>query len=194
MAEYTYKDVIIDPNSEKAKSCLGKECYFDDNPGFCLFCANNNDETTLAPFSEIRILNDDITEYPFQNGFNKIYYACIIPKKEDLKPEYQPFSNQEEFLNHYAYHKDRLVESSSTHQLSSLGGVWLKDKHLTTFHMVTEIWGDGVIIGDTKMKTVKSGKGEYFTMNDITEWRELLKDYTFLDGTPCGRLVEEKHE
>ena len=44
------------------------------------------------------------------------------------------------------------------------------------------------------MKTVKSGKGEYFTMNDITKWRELLKDYTFLDGTPCGRLAEEKHE
>ena len=31
-------------------------------------------------------------------------------------------------------------------------------------------------------------------INDVTKWCELLEDYTFLDDTPCGRLVGEKHE
>ena len=194
MAEYSYDSVIVNPFKEGIESLIGKEVYFHINPYLCLKNANEKSIVNLGTLVEIR---KDST-YPFivkRGSADALFeFSVIIEKKEEPEPEYIPFTNQEEFLNHYVYHKDRLVESSSTYQLSSLGGVWLKDKHLTTFHMVTEIWGDWVIIGDTKMKTVKSGKGEYFTMNDITKWRELLKDYTFLDGTPCGRLVEEKHE
>lgn len=191
MDEYTFKDLIINPENPSLESLIGKEVYYSDVPLYCLSYANKNYSIGI-----LKGVRKDVN-HPFQVETPEegtLGFACIIPKKEGPKPEYQPFSNQEEFLNHYAYHKDRLVESSSAHRLSSLGGVWLKDKHLTTFYMVSEIWGDGVIIGDTKMKTAKRGNGEYFTMNDVTGWRELLEDYTFLDGTPCGRLVEEKHE
>lgn len=186
MAKYAYKDVIIDPTSEEAKNCIGKYVYFADNPSACLRHANYSCNNYCLILREIK--TDKC--FPFVLGNQGTGCACIILKKEEPKHEYVPFSNQEEFLNHYVHHKDRLVESSSIHQLSSLGGVWLKDKHLTTFYMVTEIWDDGVIIGDTKMKTAKRGNGEYFTMNDITKWCELLEDYTFLDGTPCGRDAE----
>lgn len=191
MAKYVFEELIINSEDPSLENLIGKEVYYGDIPFYCLRSANEDCKVGILQSVH---KNEAAPFYVDASMGRMLNCACIIPKKEEPKPEYQPFSNQEEFLNHYAYHKDRLVESSSTHQLSSLGGVWLKDKHLTTFHMVTEIWGDGVIIGDTKMKTVKSGKGEYFTMNDITKWRELLKDYTFLDGTPCGRLVEEKHE
>ena len=56
--------------------------------------------------------------------------------------------------------------------------------------MVTEIWNEGVVVSDIKMKTIKEGDDEYFTMNDVTDWRELLRDYEFLDGTPCGKEVK----
>ena len=31
MAEYTYKDIIIDPTSEEAKNAVGKICYFSNS-------------------------------------------------------------------------------------------------------------------------------------------------------------------
>ena len=31
MSKYTYKDVIIDPTSEEANNCIGKEAYFADS-------------------------------------------------------------------------------------------------------------------------------------------------------------------
>ena len=57
--------------------------------------------------------------------------------------------------------------------------------------MVTEIWKEGVVVSDIKMKTTKEGNDEYYTTNETTEWKELLRDYTFLDGSPCGKEVEE---
>lgn len=32
---------------------------------------------------------------------------------------------------------------------------------------------------------------EYFTINETTTWKELLRDYTFLDNSPCGKEVED---
>lgn len=184
MAKYAFEELIINSEDPSLENLIGKEVYYGDIPFYCLRSANEDCKVGILQSVH---KNEAAPFYVDAHMGCMINCACIIPKKEELKHEYVPFSNQEEFLNHYVHHKDRLVESSSTPQLYSLGGVWLKDKHLTTFYMVTEIWDDGVVIGDTKMKTVKSGKGEYFTMNDITKWRELLEDYTFLDGTPCGR-------
>ena len=57
--------------------------------------------------------------------------------------------------------------------------------------MVTEIWKEGVVVSDIKMKTTKEGNDEYYTTNETTEWKELLRGYTFIDGSPCGKEVEE---
>ena len=179
MAKYTYDDINIADSNERVSNAIGKECYY----GYSAREVLNNALNDRCSFILARVnMNRNM---PFGDTSDRWYPFMIIKKKEP-KPEYTPFKNQEEFLNYYAYHKDRLVESSSAHQLASLEGVWLKDKHLTTFYMVIEIWDDGVIIGDIKMKTAKRGNGEYFTMNDVTKWCELLEDYTFLDGSPCG--------
>lgn len=179
MAKYTYDDINIAGNNERVSNAFGKECYY----GYSAKEVLDNALNDRCKFILRRVDMDN--PKPFGDTGDR-WYPFMIIKKEDPKPEYTPFKNQEEFLNHYVYHKDRLVESSSTHQLSSLGGVWLKDKYLTAFYMVIEIWSDGVVIGDIKMKTAKRGNGEYFTMNDVTKWCELLEDYTFLDGSPCG--------
>ena len=42
MDKYTYKDIIIDPNSEEAKNAIGKEAYYSDNPTECLEYANSH--------------------------------------------------------------------------------------------------------------------------------------------------------
>ena len=94
MAEYTYNNVIIDPTSEKAKSYIGKEVYYANTPMECLERANRDNTHFLTRLNNI---ND---EFPMPFIIDKADFissesnvVCIIPKKEELKPEYIPFQN-----------------------------------------------------------------------------------------------------
>ena len=69
--------------------------------------------------------------------------------------------------------------------------MWLKDTDRDVYCLVTEIWNYGVVVGDSNMQTTEIEEDEYLTVHGVTKWKELLEDYTFLDGTPCGKLAEE---
>ena len=192
MNKYMFEDLIMNPEIPKLERLIGKEVYFCDIPLKCLKWANKDDNCKTGILKGIR--KDDmmlpfLVEIP--NGMI-LRYACIIPKKEEPQPEYSEFESQEEFLNYYAYHRDKLVESSLNHQLSSFGGVWLKGKKPNVIYMVIEIWDEGVVLGDTKMRATNQWCGEYVKANTATEWKELCENYTFLDGSPCGKLKENK--
>ena len=169
MAEYTYKDIIIDPTSEEAKNAVGKEVYFADTPASCLNAAKNNNKAYLGYLKNLD-LGDE--EQPFYvNEFvvsAPSSWTCIIVKKEEPKPKYVPFKSNEEFLESYIYHKEKFTRSSLACQLYSLGGIWLKYKGIEDFFMITEFW------------------------DDMTRWGEFLERFTFLDGSPCGKEVEDK--
>ncbi len=187
MSEYTYDSIIINPFKEGIDSLIGKEVYFEVSPFLCLKAANEK----LASNSGIlvEIYKDSIGPFCVKGKSGSYKYPCIIVKKEESKSEYIPFKNQEEFLYYYARYKAELTKSSSVHQLSSLGGVWLKRKYLNTLYMVTEIWDRGVTIGNINLRTTGNEDNEdYFTTNDVTKWHELYENYTFPDGTPCGSL------
>ena len=191
MAEYTYKDIIIDPTSEEAKNAIAKEVYFADTPASCLNAAKNNNKAYLGYLKKLD-LGDE--EQPFYvNEFvvsAPSSWTCIIVKKEEPKPKYVPFESKWEFIE--SYMDNRSNHEYLDHQISCLGGIWLKDKDREgAYFMVTEIWKEGVVVSDIKMKTTKEGNDEYYTTNETTEWKELLRDYTFLDGSPCGKEVEE---
>ena len=42
MAEYTYKDIIIDPEGPRLENAIGKECYLSDYPREALKHAINH--------------------------------------------------------------------------------------------------------------------------------------------------------
>ena len=71
---YTYKDIIIDPTSKKAKNYIGKMVYFGDNPTACLNFANNNGRCKKLQRIEEGVL------FPFVLECGDIW-TCIIPKK-----------------------------------------------------------------------------------------------------------------
>lgn len=84
MAEYTYKDIIIDPTSEEAKSYIGKEVYYANTPMECLARANRDNTHFLTRLNNI---ND---EFPMPFIIDKADFissesnvVCIIPKKEE---------------------------------------------------------------------------------------------------------------
>ena len=174
MAEYTYKDIIIDPDSEEAKNAIGKEVYFADTPASCLNAAKNNNKAYLGYLKKLD-LGDE--EQPFYvNEFvvsAPSSWTCIIVKKKEPKPKYVQFQDGREFFNSYLSVESRLEKED--HFLSN-HGIWLKRRESDDLFMVVDIWDDGVVIGSNQ-----------FT----TSWNDLSNDYTFLDSSPCGRLMEE---
>lgn len=173
MSEYTYKNIIIDPTEEGIESLIGKEVYFHNIPSFCLDDANKKLTGMSGVLVEIR--KDDPSPFIIKKDDFIYSYNCIIEKKEEPKPEYQPFHDSSEFINSYF----SLDTDNKEHLLQLLGvsAIWLRCKNNDIMCQVTEIWNEGVALGiDQK----------------ITSWEELLDDYVFLDEKPCGRLMENK--
>lgn len=176
MAEYTYKDIIIDPTSEEAKNCIGKEVYYADNPSTCLSNADNEYDNFCDTLLEI----DTSQSCPFVLESRGTRWQCIIPKKEEAKPEYVPFESEVEFLDAYEDSNYSVTNKTIENRLLNYGGIWLINiVNFDSYMMVTEVWDDGLNLG---------------TDTEVVSWEELLRDYTFLDGTPCGKLKEEKDE
>lgn len=169
MNEYKYEEVIIDPTIEKAKNCIGKEVYVSDYPVCCLNYANENNKLYLKKL--IGITPDRYKPFNVSNGRSSYYVACIIPKKEDPKPEYVPFKNIDEFIEAWMCTQ----EKPETVNVIDCFGIWLRhiiDDEKQPIVLAVKIWNDGLVLGDDC---------------EITRWEELLEHYHFLNGTPCGK-------
>ena len=173
MAEYTYKDIIIDPNSEEAKNAIGKKCYMYDSPTMLLKMANSDDGArTLESIDE--------SDYPFNDKEFGSEWTCIIVKKEEPKPKYVPFESTHEFIS--AYYKANNEIVVNTESMLSGFGMWLRckenfDSNARPFlACVSEIYDDCITIGKYP---------------DPITFKGLLEYCEFLDGSPCGKEVKE---
>ena len=176
MAEYTYEDIIMDPEDPRLEGAIGKECFFSDYPKQLLNGARNNSPEYLDCLTDIR--KEAACTFVDKNGSG---WILIIIKKEEPKPEYIPFESVEEFLDEYFLNKEKYT----TGILLKLEGIWLREKETGALCMATEIWDEGLVIGDTKLTI--SGTDVF---NDTTDWDELFSKYSFVDGTPCGKKIE----
>ncbi len=175
MVKYTWDDVIINPNSEEAKACIGKNVYYSNNPIECLRSANNNSKY----FAKLNNLNYEFIMPFIVNVADFISsesnFACIIPKKEELKLEYKyvPFDTIEEFIK-------ASLEHNKNHYLYGTS-IWIKCKkgfnsNIESFiGSITELHDEFVSVGMYNY---------YITFNGLLEYCE------FLDGTPCGKLKD----
>ena len=170
MAEYTYEDIIMDPEDPRLEGAIGKECYFNDSPKMILEHANNNSPNNFFSLKEINKNN----EYPFTDGKYEDVWTLIIIKKEEPKPKYVQFQDGREFFNSYLSVESRLEKED---YFLSNHGIWLMDCENGYYFLVTEIWGDGVVLGSNQT---------------TTHWDDLLEDFIFLDGSPCGKEVEDE--
>ena len=169
MGEYAFKDIIIDPTSEKARNYIGKMVYFADNPTDCLTYANSGYDDMAMILESIQLDSN----FPFRLGAHEEYYfSCIIPKKEEPEPEYVPFDNIEELI-------EASLEHNRSHSLSKVHGIWLKNKEDGTTSLITSI----------------NENTNYLYFNLRAESLEdIFCNYCFLDDTPCGKLQEVNNE
>ena len=179
MAEYTYKDIIIDPDSEEAKNAVGKICYFSNSP--------RNILSDIYYKSAVEGILTNMDDGYFEVD-NEGYWDCIILKKEEPKPQYVPFKSKEEFIEAYHYHDN--AKYSETEDILLNYGMWLWSNEDGSYKLVTEIWNAGVVIGDDKMR-ITNEEGHIDVFNDTTSWVKLFSEYRFLDGSHCGKEVEE---
>ena len=171
--EYTYDNVIINPTQEGIESLIGKEVYYSDVPFYCIGSANENYK--IGILREVR--NNEAAPFYIENPMGyTLNYACIIPKKEEPKPKYVPFENQKEFVRAYQKFKESITCDTFENNLADYG-IWVKNKNGISCAMVLEIWDEGVALG-----------GE----TQSIYWRDLFEYYTFPDGSPCGKLEENK--
>ena len=182
MAEYTYEDIIMDPNDPRLEDAIGKECWLSDYPKEVLDYARNN-------LKEFRLKSIEKEEnFPFVDNNHEDNWALIIIKKEEPK-KYVPFETLDEFIESYKKVEERINYSKAEDYIASCG-MWLKDKDRDVYCLVTEIWNYGVVVGDSRLNTTKDGDG-YFTINEVTKWKQLLREYTFMDDSSCGKEVQE---
>ena len=170
--EYTYDDIIINPNKEGIESLIGKEVYYSDVPFYCISSANENYK--IGILREVR--KNEAAPFYIENPMGcELNYACIIPKKEEPKPEYVPFENQKEFVRAYQKFKESIKSDTFENNLADYG-IWVKNKNGISCAMVLEIWDEGVALG-----------GE----TQSIYWRDLFEYYTFPDGSACGKREGE---
>ena len=185
MAEYTYEDIIMDPEDPRLEGAIGKECYVSDFPKIAL----NNARDNLIPDRLKRIAKEETCPFVEEEGDDN--WAVIILKKEEPTPNYVPFKSKEGFLERYMEVKDELESDSFEGSLLQCG-IWIKVEGVSDgYCMVTEIWNDGIVLGYSKLFTIEEVPGRYSTVTETTPWDNLCNDFTFLDGTPCGKLAEE---
>lgn len=179
MNKYVFENLIINPETPGLEGLIGKEVYFCTVPLDCLKKANTDYE--IGILREIRkdLICPFFVEVP--NGMI-INFPCIVPKKGEPKPEYTPFKSMEEFVKKYEEVRDIVAFGSFEDSLLRCG-LWLKTYDFNTkkpmYAHVSRITCEGIQISD----------------NFFITWEDLLSQgFLFLNDTPCGRLVEEKHE
>lgn len=181
MIEYTRKDIIMDPDDPRLEGAIGKKVYSSSDINLVLNRANECEyEMTLTQVEDVdsepfTVMNTDGTEYDAD--------FIIIKKEPEL--EYVPFESVDEFINAYDSANYSVKNGTVENKLLKYGGIWLKDNEIDAYCMVTEIWDTGVVIGNKNITI-----GETTVFNDITSWDELLENFTFLDGSPCGKEVK----
>ena len=193
MNEYVFEDLIMTPKTPNLESLIGKEVYCNDVPLACLDHANEHRGAGI-----LREVRCESADYPFRVEIPEggiFGFVCIIPKKEESEPEYVPFESKEEFVEKYMQIKEGVAFGPFEDSLLQCG-IWLKERGTDSdvYCMVTEIWNDGVALGRSKTYNVQNISGEYSTVIETTSWEDLYKGFTFLDGSPCGKLVEVEHE
>lgn len=172
MAEYTYEDIIMDPEDPRLEGAIGKKCYFADYPKLLLEDARSN--SSICCSYRLREIRKN-AKYPFvdKDGHS---WTLIIIKNEEPKPKYVPFETLDEFIESYKKAEERIDCSNIEGYIASCG-MWLRFNNDNVICAVTEIWADGVFLGHDHMKI---------------KWEELFNFYTFMDDSPCGKEVNEE--
>lgn len=122
-----------------------------------------------------------VEEIKTRNGVIVLEDSCCYPyfvleKTEPPKPKYVPFESKEEFIRTFDNHTTNLDVVSTEYALLRYG-MWIKTIYSENLFQVTTIGKNGIYYEDS---------------SEFINWELLLDEFTFLDGTPCGKEVKDE--
>lgn len=123
---------------------------------------------------EINLIHDFICLEYNDAAYSFPYF--VLEKVEPPKPKYVPFKSVEEFLDGYYKSETERVKDGLEHYLSTRG-IWIRYKVTGFLYQITMLGTTTVIVNT----------------DQLTDFKELLEKYEFLDGSPCGKLTEESN-
>lgn len=167
MIQYIANNIISRNSDPRLKDAIGKKVYVGYSSVHVLHNAENDEmEYTLTHVNDGDCPPFFVVE---DKDGNKHESTLIILKKDSTDPVYVPFENLYEFV---------LACSSHTRFMKTYGS-WilcsLPYSGETILALVTGVCDDGVVLEGSE---------------EIVRWEELLKRFSFGDGTPCGKIAE----
>lgn len=172
MAEYTYADVIIDPNDLRVEIKKGYY-YYGCTPKEVLEKANSNGSSFML--SSIDKSDDE----PFWIAVVGTRATCIIRKKEPEKKyvpfDFDDFTVRRDLIGKTIINNYGLDGEGEFREVMIVGFLNKSDED-------ADCWSSN---GDTNGTIAMTIDGWFYA-------DELLKKCTFVDGSPCGKLVEEE--
>ena len=111
-------------------------------------------------------------------------------------PYYRPFKSLKEFIRAYEEHS-RNINQDSEEAILSRYGMWIKakkqqyPKNEEYYASISEIIEDGITLATRNLRGELVGTSDVAIDTSYIPWYYLVKDYLFLDGSPCGILIEE---
>ena len=146
----------------------------------------DNMDESVGKILKVKGIDVYIYTIGLENGFYYPYF--VLEKTEPPKPEYVPFENVDEFLGSLSCVKTDNLDR--VHRYLDAHGIWLKDKRakVVVYCMVTKVWDSGLVICAERMRT-----DGIIELDNIISWIELYEGFTFLDGSPCGKLEEDSN-
>ena len=171
--KYTYADVIIDPNDPRVE--IKAEYYCGDTPKQVIDIANKSGTSLILD----SIYNEKNNYNPFFFGRHTLdFHPCIIRKKE-AKKKYIPFDFDDFTV------RLELMGKTIVHNYGLDGDGEFREMMIIGFeNKGDEDADDYSSNGDTKGTIA-------WTATSAFHADELLKECTFIDGSPCGEEVED---
>ncbi len=161
--EYTENDIITDVSDPRLKDAIGKTVYVAHKLySSVVDNANNNDSANKGVLVNLGYDPSHPFEVHTELGFH--WDRIILSKNQPPRKKYVPFNLSKE--------EDR----------NFLRNKWVRKKD------TDELWEDQILsFGSDEVL-----EEPYASLNMGSENAEtLFKHFEFLDGTPCGRLVED---
>ena len=119
----------------------------------------------------VKVLRTDIYEEGISLSCSGTCYFFPYFVLKKVNVQYVPFTSPEEFISEYQQREDNVKDPAKPEYALTTYGMWidLDGRH----RLVTGIESLGIHVN-----------------SNYKCWDEILREYTFLDGSPCGKLSE----
>ena len=207
---YSISDVISTSETDEKlfqEKLRLKEVYFGKTPEEALDNANTDFSLfkgTIVSFKEEKGSFVFIIQVPRKVKVNSYKLAYIeeyvrsqyiILNRNDA-PYYRPFKSHKEFLRAYEEHS-RNINQDLEEAILSRYGMWIKakkqqyPKNEEYYASISELTEVGITLATRNLRGELVGTSDVAIDTRYIPWYYLVKDYLFLDGSPCGILIEE---